>query len=127
MKLDEAIEHAKEVAENWKSQLVNCVSEEGRNKCLECANDHEQLAAWLEELSERREADRWRSISEPPKEHDYYLVTCEFEEARGTDIALFYPDREGEEQWSLNYVSAWKPLPEPYESEDNENETSEPI
>ena len=66
------------------------------------------------ELQERREADRWRPISEPPKEHDYYLVTCEFEVARGTDIALFYPDRKGEEQWSLNYVIAWKPLPEPY-------------
>ena len=70
------------------------------------------------ELQERREADRWRPISEPPKEHDYYLVTCEFEVARGTDIALFYPDRKGEEQWSLNYVIAWKPLPEPYKEND---------
>lgn len=103
--LEEAIAHAREVAENWKSQLVNCVYEEGRN---------EQLAGWLTELKERREADRWRSISEPPKEHDYYLVTCDFEEARCTDIALFYPDREGEEQWSLYYVTHWKPLPEPY-------------
>lgn len=32
-------------------------------------------------------------------------------------IDLFYPDRKGEEQWSLNYVTFWKPLPEPYESE----------
>lgn len=54
MTLDEAIVHAKEVAENWKSQLVNCVSEEGRYKCQECANDHEQLAEWLAELKELR-------------------------------------------------------------------------
>lgn len=52
--LEDAIAHAREVAENWKSQLVNCVSEEGCNKCLECAKDHEQLADWLTEL----EADR---------------------------------------------------------------------
>lgn len=56
--LEEAIEHAKEVAENWKSQLVNCVSEEGRNKCLECAKEHEQLAEWLTELKEYREGNR---------------------------------------------------------------------
>ena len=48
--LKDAIEHAKEVAENWKSQLVNCVSEEGRNKCIECAKEHEKLAEWLEQL-----------------------------------------------------------------------------
>ena len=54
MTLDEAIVHAKEVAENWKSQLVNCVSEEGRYKCQECASDHEQLAEWLTELKELR-------------------------------------------------------------------------
>ena len=52
MSLDEAIAHAREVAENWKSQQVNCVTEEGLNKCKECAEDHEQLAAWLEELAE---------------------------------------------------------------------------
>lgn len=72
---------------------------------------------FIDEQEERRKADRWRPISEPPKEHDYYLVTCEFGVASATDIALFYPDRNGEEQWSLNYVTAWKPLPEPYESE----------
>lgn len=68
---------------------------------------------------ERTNEWTWKPISEPPKEHDYYLVTCEFGAASAIDIALFYPDRKGEEQWSLNYVTAWKPLPEPYESEEN--------
>ena len=63
MKLDEAIAHAKEVSENWKSQLVNCVSEEGSYKCLECAKEHEQLAEWLTELeSDRRLLGVIRSI-----------------------------------------------------------------
>lgn len=53
-----AINHAKEVAENWRSELVNCVSEEGRNNCLERAADHDQIATWLTELAERLEADK---------------------------------------------------------------------
>lgn len=74
--LEEAIAHAKEVAENWKSQLVNCVSEEGSYKCLECAKDHEQLAEWLTELKERREADRWIPVSERlPEALQSVLVT----------------------------------------------------
>ena len=48
--LEDAITHAKEVAKNWESQLVNCISEEGRNKCKECAAEHKQLAVWLTQL-----------------------------------------------------------------------------
>ena len=51
-----AINLAREVAENWRSQLVNCVTEEGRCKCQERAAEHELIADWLEELTERREA-----------------------------------------------------------------------
>ena len=40
MTLDEAIAHALEVAST--------------NKCRECADDHRQLAEWLQELKERR-------------------------------------------------------------------------
>lgn len=124
MEMNEAIAHAREKAEELKKDADYFDAPYGmdtsaRTQRLECAKEHEQLAEWLTELQERREADRWRPISEPPKEHDYYLVTCEFGVASATDIALFYPDRKGEEQWSLNYVTAWKPLPEPNESEDN--------
>ena len=44
MTLDEAIVHAREVA----AQLG----------CCECADEHRQLAEWLEELRERRKNDR---------------------------------------------------------------------
>lgn len=40
MTLDEAIEHAIDVAK--------------KKICKECANEHAQLAAWLTELKERR-------------------------------------------------------------------------
>ena len=42
--LTEAIAYAKGVAKNWKSEVVNCISEEGRNTCLKRAAEHEQLA-----------------------------------------------------------------------------------
>lgn len=44
MTLDEAIEHAKEVASSCKNK--------------ECADDHRQLAQWLEELREYRKAGK---------------------------------------------------------------------
>ena len=39
MSLDEAIQHAKEVASQ---------------RCIECAEQHDQLAEWLEELKQYR-------------------------------------------------------------------------
>lgn len=128
--LKDAIEHAKEVAENWKSQLVNCISEEGRNKCLECAKEHELLAEWLTELQERREADRWIPVSERlpeinPNTHDFKEVQCTtiWEDVRvykfgreiGYDTAHFWYGLRIMDE----YVVAWKPLSNPYESEDN--------
>lgn len=44
MTLQEAIEHCKEVASG--------ATEQG--KCAECADDHRQLAEWLEELQQYR-------------------------------------------------------------------------
>jgi hypothetical protein len=44
MTLEEAIQHAKEVAERL-------------GGCSECAKEHLQLVAWLEELRDRRMAE----------------------------------------------------------------------
>lgn len=41
--VDEAIQHAKEVASQNRS-----------NGCIECAEQHDQLAEWLEELKQYR-------------------------------------------------------------------------
>jgi len=43
MTLDEAIQHAREVAQSG---------------CSECCKEHEQLAEWLEELQQRRAAEQ---------------------------------------------------------------------
>lgn len=115
--IDEAVAHAREVAENWKSQLVNCVSEEGRCKCKECAAEHDQLADWLTELQERREADRWIPVSERlPEKDGYYLITrLNYGEAV-TDKRSFNR-RNGYGSFVCNNVTAWKEMPKPYESE----------
>lgn len=46
MTLDEAIQHAKDVAQNEKCD---------KSCNLECAKEHEQLANWLEELKKLRQ------------------------------------------------------------------------
>ena len=58
MTLDEAIAHAREVAER-KRRAINFESEDNidddiKMNCLKCAEEHEQLAEWLEELNELR-------------------------------------------------------------------------
>ena len=57
MTLDEAILHAREVAERNRKQYKNCPSDRTdirHQTCQECAEEHEQLAEWLEELKAYR-------------------------------------------------------------------------
>ena len=65
MTIDEAISHAREVAEKQRKYNDNCEykAEYGckgcadyySKPCIECAEEHEQLADWLEELKDYRE------------------------------------------------------------------------
>jgi hypothetical protein len=62
MTLDEAIKHAKDKAQEQRKDNDTCVVKEGygckdcayyySKPCIECAEEHEQLAEWLEELKE---------------------------------------------------------------------------
>ena len=57
MTLDEAILHAREVAERNRKQYKNCPSDRTDIRyqtCEECAEEYEQLAEWLEELKSYR-------------------------------------------------------------------------
>ena len=61
MTLDKAILHAREVAERNRKQYKNCPSDRTdirHQTCEECAEEHEQLAEWLEELKFIRQ---WKS------------------------------------------------------------------
>ena len=47
--IDEAIQHAREKAEEQRKD---------NDTCIECAREHEQLAEWLEELKEYKELEK---------------------------------------------------------------------
>ena len=53
LSIDEAIAHAREVASRKFDDRVHCIS---------CAEEHEQLAAWLEELKAYREKKCDKSV-----------------------------------------------------------------
>ena len=59
MTIDEAIAHAREVANTQKGKSGICLQNglecEHFSDCLKCAEEHEQLAEWLEELKALRE------------------------------------------------------------------------
>lgn len=61
MTLDEAILHAIEVAERNRKQYKNCPSDRTdirHQTCEECAEEHEQLAQWLEDY---KHIKQWKS------------------------------------------------------------------
>lgn len=61
MTLDEAIEHANQVADSYKDTAPAC----------KCAREHRQLAEWLHELKMLREA-----YGERQKEHLQLIIEC---------------------------------------------------
>ena len=59
--LDEAITHAKEVAEkNYRGadfESLDSIDDDIKVNCIKCAEEHDQLAKWLEELKFYKEAE----------------------------------------------------------------------
>lgn len=58
MTLDEAIAHAREVANKKYAEGMLChanPNDEELDRCIECAREHEQLAEWLEDLKKYRQ------------------------------------------------------------------------
>ena len=55
MTLEDAITHAKEVAEkNYRGadfESLDSIDDDIKANCIKCAEEHEQLAEWLEELN----------------------------------------------------------------------------
>ena len=59
--LEEAIAHAKEIAEkNYRGaefESIDSIDDDIKTNCIKCAEEHEQLAEWLEELKSYKEAE----------------------------------------------------------------------
>ena len=116
MTIEEAINHAREVAEkNRKCHEENTIILSNRwisSMC--CAEEHEQLAEWLEELKKLRKKSKWIPCSERlPK--DAMDVIAQF--SSGTVTELRYAGNgifEGIYEYSTKVIIAWMPLPEPY-------------
>lgn len=87
MMIDEAIRHCREKAEKLRKDSVKRLQVgllHAANDCEECASEHEQLAEWLTELKQRREAEpvkhsKWICVDE--KENVWMCDNCwnEFE------------------------------------------------
>ena len=137
--LTEAIAHAKAEAREFRSQVDNINKyrreiETGSNgtytadidACKERASKHEQLVAWLTELQERREADRWIPVSERlPNTLGVYNVTRKIIEGETSYVISDACYFDGQNTWHadagvnhgrpyLNDIIAWRPRPEPY-------------
>lgn len=145
--LTEAIEKYKHFVE-CETESARVLREHGNVKDAKyfekTAENDRKIVAWLTELQERREADKWIPVSERlPEDDGQYLVTREEYIPSSSEYRTF--DTDGAPHWEIvvdlarfegnfnrahNYenhnngfnkaykVLAWKPLPKPYESED---------
>ena len=59
--LEDAISHAKEIAEkNYRGadfESIDYIDDDIKTNCIKCAEEHMQLAEWLEELKSYKEAE----------------------------------------------------------------------
>ena len=84
LSIDEAIAHAREVANTQKRKSGICLQNglecEHFSDCLKCAEEHEQLAEWLEELKALRLLLDWAiecdfGLDSFPEEYEKYKHT----------------------------------------------------
>lgn len=123
MTIEEAIKHCKEVAELNRNQWKNCPAEKDTREhltCEQCAEEHEQLAEWLEELVELRKTPRpqgeWIPVSERLPEVGVQVL-CSNEYGSVFTSAITAIHESGRPKFGKHYsVIAWQPLPEPYEN-----------
>ena len=83
MTLDEAILHAREVAERNRKQYKNCPSDRTdirHQTCEECAEEHEQLAEWLEELKSYRASIFSGDMTQTMLKEEYCKAVDDFAE-----------------------------------------------
>ena len=84
LSIDEAIEHAREVANTQKGKSGICLQNglecEHFSDCLKCSEEHEQLSEWLEELKALRLLLDWAiecdfGLDSFPEEYEKYKHT----------------------------------------------------
>lgn len=124
MTLNEAIIHAEEVAEAKLqdaelSEIQGCYN--NAKKCVQCAEEHKQLAKWLKDYKRLLEQEpRWIPVREKlPEESIAVLVWCP---ERKNIYCAYYEEKQWWifgayfEKITLDVI-AWMPLPKPYKAE----------
>ena len=85
MTIDEAIAHAREVASEQKRRSGACVQNDSEcdkfSTCLKCAEDHEQLAEWLEELKAYRASVFSGDMTQKMLKEEYCKAVDDFAES----------------------------------------------
>ena len=133
LSIDEAIAKHRKIAETQKTLYDACTLKEHNSHLLQCAEEHEQLAEWLEELKQLREQTTWIPYSERlPEEALGCLVTVmDCEPSTQTDFENILPYFVGYDGETWNdadgnvipfEVIAWMPLPQPYKVEGSDGE-----
>lgn len=72
MTLDEAIEYAREKAEENREEAMNAFFPPYADECESCAIEHEQLASWLEELKDYRRFNGAKTFDNGFKQGEKY-------------------------------------------------------
>lgn len=90
MTLDEAIVHARQVASEQKRRSGECVQNDSEcdkfSTCLKCAEEHEQLAEWLEELKAYRASVFSGDMTQTMLKEEYCKAVDDFVNACKEDI-----------------------------------------
>ena len=85
MTIDEAIIHAREVASEQKRRSGACVQNDSEcdkfSTCLKCADEHEQLAEWLEELKAYRASVFSGDMTQKMLKEEYCNAVDDFAES----------------------------------------------
>ena len=89
--LEEAIVHAKEVAEkNYRGadfESIDYIDDYIKANCVKCAEEHEQLAEWLEELKSYKEAEEQGLLLRLPV-HIGTIVYCIYTSMTGKNATI---------------------------------------
>ena len=84
MTLDEAIVHERQVASEQKRRSGACVQNDSEcdkfSTCLKCAEEHEQLAKWLEELKAYRASVFSGNMTQTMLKEEYCKAIDDFAE-----------------------------------------------
>ena len=96
MTIDEAIAHAREVANEQKRRSGICVQNNSEcdkfSACLKCSEYHEQLAEWLEELKSYRASVFSGYMTQKMLKEEYNKAIDDYTEKAKAECKVHYVD-----------------------------------